>query len=154
MIMAEKSLPVVFIPAIITGATGSCTLAGGIIQGNAEVFSGYVLDNIINEGSPFIFGGGITFIDMSTSTICYASAEFMLRTAALTDLARFYRLPMFSFAGCSDSNIYDQQASHEGVMWTLLSSLSGGNLVHDVGYINNGLTTSFEQLVVSPRVMR
>ncbi len=60
---------------------------------------------------------------------------------------------MFSFAGCSDSNIYDQQASLEGALWILLSSLNGGNLVHDVGYINNGLTTSFEQLVVSNEVI-
>lgn len=153
MYMAGKSLPVVFTPAVITGATGPCTLAGGLIQGNAEILSGYVLANLINEGATFIYGGGVTSIDMSTSTICYASAEFMLATAALTDMARFYRLPMFSFAGCSDSSIYDQQASLEAAMWTLMSSLSGGNLVHDVGYINNGLTTSFEQLVVSNEVI-
>ncbi len=153
MFMAEKSLPVVFTPAVITGATGPVTLAGGLIQGNAEILAGYVLANLINEGTPFIYGGGVTSMDMATSTLCYASAEFMLATSALTDLARYYRLPMFSFAGCSDSNIYDQQASLEGALWTLLSSLNGGNLVHDVGYINNGLTTSFEQLVVSNDVI-
>jgi hypothetical protein len=60
---------------------------------------------------------------------------------------------MFSFAGCSDSNIYDEQAAIEGALWTLLSSLNGGNLVHDVGYINNGLTASYEQLVVSNEVI-
>jgi len=153
MFMAEKSLPVVFTPAVITGATGPVTLAGGLIQGNAEILAGHVLANLINEGAPFIYGGGVTSMDMATSTLCYASAEFMLATSALTDLARYYRLPMFSFAGCSDSNIYDQQASLEGALWTLLSSLNGGNLVHDVGYINNGLTTSFEQLVVSNDVI-
>jgi trimethylamine--corrinoid protein Co-methyltransferase len=153
MFMAEKSLPVVFTPAVITGATGPVTLAGGLIQGNAEILAGYVLANLINEGAPFIYGGGVTSMDMATSTLCYASAEFMLATSALTDLARYYRLPMFSFAGCSDSNSYDQQASLEGALWTLLSSLNGGNLVHDVGYINNGLTTSFEQLVVSNDVI-
>jgi len=153
MLMAEKSLPVVFTPAVITGATGPVTLAGGLIQGNAEILAGCVLANLINEGAPFIYGGGVTSMDMATSTLCYASAEFMLATSALTDLARYYRLPMFSFAGCSDSNVYDQQASLEGALWTLLSSLNGGNLVHDVGYINNGLTTSFEQLVVSNDVI-
>jgi len=153
MFMAEKSLPVVFTPAVITGATGPVTLAGGLIQGNAEILAGYVLANLINEGAPFIYGGGVTSMDMATSSICYASAEFMLATSALTDMARYYRLPMFSFAGCSDSSIYDQQASLEGALWTLLSSLNGGNLVHDVGYINNGLTTSFEQLVVSNDVI-
>jgi len=154
MFMAEKHLPVVFTPAVLTGATGPVTIAGGIIQGNAEMLAGYVLCNLINEGSPFIYGGGVLPLDMATSLMSYASPEFMLATSALTDLARYYKLPMFSFAGCSDSNIYDQQASLESAVWLLLSSLSGGNLVHDVGYINNGLTISLEQLVVSNEVIR
>ncbi len=153
MFMAEKSLPVIFTPAVLTGGTGPVTIAGGLIQGNAEILAGYVLANLINKGTPFIYGGGVLPIDMATSLMSYASPEFMLATSALTDMARYYRLPMFSFAGCSDSCIYDQQASLEGALWTLLSSLSGGNLVHDVGYINNGLTMSFEQLVASNEVI-
>jgi len=153
MFMAEKSLPVVFTPAVLTGGTGPVTIAGGLIQGNAEILAGYVLSNLVREGAPFVYGGGVTSFDMATSISCYASAEFMLATAALTDMARYYRLPMFSFAGCSDSSIYDHQAAIEGTMWIVLATLSGGNLVHDVGYINNGLTTSYEQLVVSNEVI-
>jgi trimethylamine--corrinoid protein Co-methyltransferase len=153
MFMAEKSLPVIFTPAVLTGGTGPVTIAGGLIQGNAEILAGYVLANLINKGTPFIYGGGVLPIDMATSLMSYASPEFMLATSALTDMARYYRLPMFSFAGCSDSCTYDQQASLEGALWTLLSSLSGGNLVHDAGYINNGLTMSFEQLVASNEVI-
>lgn len=151
--MAEKSLPVVFTPAVLTGGTGPVTIAGGLIQGNAEILAGYVLSNLVREGAPFVYGGGVTSIDMATSISCYASAEFMLATAALTDMARYYRLPMFSFAGCSDSSIYDHQAAIEGAIMIVLATLSGGNLVHDVGYINNGLTTSYEQLVVSNEVI-
>jgi trimethylamine--corrinoid protein Co-methyltransferase len=153
MYMAEKSLPVVFTPGLITGGTGPVTIAGGLIQGNAEILSGYVLANLIKEGTPFIYGGGVLPMDMQTSLMSYASPEFMLATSALTDMAEYYRLPMFSFAGCSDAGTYDQQASLESALWTLLSSLNGGNLVHDVGYINNGLTTSFAQLVVSNEVI-
>lgn len=153
MFMAEKSLPVVFTVGTITGGTGPMTMAGGIIQANAEMLAGYVLANLIHEGMPFIYGGGVLPMDMSTSLMSYASPEFMLATSAITDLARYYRLPMFSFAGCSDANSFDQQASLEGSIWILLSSLSGGNLVHDVGYINNGLTMSFEQLVASHEVI-
>lgn len=154
MFMAEKSLPVVFTPAVITGGTGPVTMAGGLIQASAEMFAGYVLANLINEGTPFIYGGGVVNMDMALGILSYTSPEFMLATSALTDMAHYYRLPMFSFAGCSDSCLFDQQASLEGAMWTLLSSLNGGNLVHDVGYINNGLTTSFEQMVVSNEVIR
>jgi trimethylamine--corrinoid protein Co-methyltransferase len=137
MYMAEKSLPVVFTPGSIMGATAPITIAGGLIQANAEILAGYVLANLINEGTPFVYGGGVIPMDMATSLMSYASPEFMLATSVCTDLARYYRLPMFSFAGCSDSNIYDQQASLEGALWIMLSSLNGGNLVHDVGYINN-----------------
>jgi trimethylamine--corrinoid protein Co-methyltransferase len=77
----------------------------------------------------------------------------MLAQTAFTDMAKYYRLPMFTIAGCSDSNIYDQQASLEGAMWIMLSSLNGGNLVHDVGYIDNGLTACYEQIVVSNEVI-
>ncbi|MBN1222533.1 MAG: trimethylamine methyltransferase family protein, partial [Candidatus Aminicenantes bacterium] len=153
MFLAEKSLPCVFTVGTITGGTGPITIAGGIVQANAEMLAGYVLANLIREGMPFIYGGGVLPMDMATSLMSYASPEFMLTTSAITDLAKYYRLPMFSFAGCSDANSYDQQASLESALWILLSSLSGGNLVHDVGYINNGLTTSFEQLVVSNEVI-
>jgi len=153
MFLAEKSLPCVFTVGTITGGTGPVTIAGGIVQANAEMLAGYVLANLIREGMPFIYGGGVLPMDMATSLMSYASPEFMLTTSAITDLARYYRLPMFSFAGCSDASTYDQQASLESALWIMLSSLSGGNLVHDVGYINNGLTTSFEQLVVSNEVI-
>jgi trimethylamine--corrinoid protein Co-methyltransferase len=153
MYMAEKSLPVVFTPGLITGGTGPVTIAGGVVQANAEMLAGYVLANLIREGAPFIYGGGVTTMDMANGLLSYTAPEFMLATSALTDLARYYRLPMFSFAGCSDSNVFDQQAALEGALWTMLSSLNGGNLVHDVGYINNGLTTSYEQIVVTNEVI-
>jgi trimethylamine--corrinoid protein Co-methyltransferase len=153
MFMAEKALPVVFTPGLLTGGTGPVTIAGGLVQANAEMLGGYVLAHSIREGMPFIYGGGVFPIDMATGLLRYAAPESLLATSALTDMARYYRLPMFSFAGCSDSNIYDEQAAIEGALWILLSSLNGGNLVHDVGYINNGLTTSYEQLVVSNEVI-
>jgi len=153
MFMAEKALPVVFTPGLLTGGTGPVTAAGGLVQANAEMLGGYVLAHSIREGMPFIYGGGVFPIDMATGLLRYSAPEGMLATSALTDMARYYHLPMFSFAGCSDSSIYDEQAAIEGALWTLLSSLSGGNLVHDVGYINNGLTTSYEQLIVSSEVI-
>ena len=149
MFMAEKSLPVVFTPAVIMGASGPLTVAGSLIQGNAEILAGYVLANLIKRGTPFIYGGGIIPMDMSSARALYAGPEGMLGETALVDMARYYRLPAFTVAGCSDSNIFDHQASLEGAMWTLLSVINGGNLIHDVGYIDNGLTACYEQIVVT-----
>lgn len=153
MYMAEKGLPTIFTPGLITGANGPVTIAGGLVQGNAEMLAGFVLAQLIREGTPLVYGGGILPIDMRTTLMSYASPEFMMGVCALKDMARYYRLPMFHFAGCSDAKTFDQQASLEGALWVMLSALNGGNLVHDVGYIDNGLTTSYQQLVVMDEVV-
>jgi len=145
--MAEKRLPVAYTPGMTTGAAAPVTMAGGLVQANAEILSGLVMAQLAGEGTPFIYGGGIDPMDMRTMTMTYASPEFMLNMSALTEMGRYYRLPVFSFAGCTDSKTFDQQATLEGGMWMLIAALSGGNLVHDVGYIDNGLTASLQMLV-------
>ena len=153
MFMAERGLPVIFAPGMITGATGPVTLAGGIVQANAEILAGYVLADLVRPGTPFIYGGSGEPMDMSAMLMSYAAPESMLVVSSLTDMSKYYGLPSFGYAGCSDSNLYDQQASLESALWIFIASLNGANLVHDVGYVNNGLTTSFEQLVVSAEVV-
>jgi len=153
MTMAEKGLPTIFTPGLITGASGPVTIAGGVVQGNAEMLAGFVLAQLIREGTPLIYGGGILPLDMRTTLMSYAAPEFMMGVCALKDMARHYRLPMFHFAGCSDAKTFDQQATVEGALWIMLAALNGGNLVHDMGYIDNGLTTSYQQLVVMDEVV-
>lgn len=146
--MAEKGLPIIYTPGLMMGASGPVTLAGALAQANAEILSGLVMSQLRQEGAPFIYGGATALMEMRTTIICYVAPEFLLNTAALTDMAHHYRLPMFSFAACSDSQVFDQQAGLEAGLWTLLAALSGGNLCHDVGYIGSGLTACFEMLLL------
>ncbi|MCS7261070.1 MAG: trimethylamine methyltransferase family protein, partial [Anaerolineae bacterium] len=133
--------------------SGPVTIAGGLVQGNAEMLAGFVLAQLIREGTPLVYGGGVLPLDMRTTLMTYGAPEFMLAVCALKDMARYYRLPMFHFAGCSDAKTFDQQASLEGALWVMLAALNGGNLVHDMGYIDNGLTTSYQQLVTMDEVV-
>lgn len=47
----------------------------------------------------------------------------------------------------------DIQAGIESSLWTLWTSLSGANLVHDVGYIESGLTCSYEMIVIGNEII-
>ena len=147
--MSRKRLPVIYTPGMMTGAAAPVTSAGGLIVANAEMLSGLVISQLAGEGTPFVYGGGVTLIDMSTMGVTYASPEFMLNTCALSDMARHYQLPVFGFGACSDSKTFDQQAGLEGGLWVMLTALSGGNLAHDSGYINSGLTASMEMTVMN-----
>lgn len=150
--IAAKGLPVVYTPGMMIGASAPVSLAGALVQANAEQLSGLLICQLIREGAPMIGGGGILFMDMLQGLISYAAPEFMLAMAAYSELCQHYRLPTFSFSGCSDSKIFDEQASAEGAMWMLVSAMSGGNLIHDVGYVESGLTASFEMIVTMNEV--
>ena len=154
MFMSEKSLPVIFTPAVLTGATGPVTIAGGIVQANAEMLGGYVLGKLMNRDVPFLYGECALPMDMRTGQAPYVTPEYMLANTAFADMAKYYRLPMFSVAGCTDSTVLDAQATMEGALWIMLTSLNGGNLIHDVGYLEDGLTTSLELVVIFNEVIK
>jgi len=117
------------------------------VQANAEALSGLLITQLVREGAPVIGAGGILFMDMAKGLISYAAPEFMLAMTAFSEMYHYYKLPIFSFSGCSDSKTFDQQAAAEGSIWMVLTALGGGNLIHDVGYIESGMTASYEQLV-------
>ncbi len=146
--MSRKRLPVIYTPGMMTGAAAPITGAGGLIVANAEMLSGLLIAQLAGEGTPFVYGGGVTTLDMQTMGVTYASPEFMLNTCALADLARHYHC-RYSGSVLSDSKCFDQQAALEGGIWVLITALSGGNLAHDSGYINSGLTASMEMTVMN-----
>lgn len=150
--IAGKGLPVVYTPGMQIGGTAPVTLAGALVQANAEQLSGLLICQLIREGAPVICGGGILFMDMAQGLISYAAPEFMLAMTAFSELCQHYDLPIFSFSGCSDAKMFDEQAAAEGAMWMMLTALSGGNLIHDVGYIESGLTASYDQIAAMDEI--
>jgi trimethylamine--corrinoid protein Co-methyltransferase len=149
LLAAEKRIPVIYTPCPIAGATAPMTLAGALVIAVADSLSGLVAAQFQAPGAPFVMGGVLSTMDMASTIYTYGSPEFSLLEAALTDLSHFYQLPMFSTAGCSDSKIFDEQAAAEAMMSIFSAALSGANLVHDVGYLENGLIGSYEMLVAS-----
>ena len=63
-------------------------------------------------------------------------------------MAQMYQLPAFGLGGASDSKLVDQQAAAEAALTLLAETLVGGNIIHDVGYIESGLGFSFEMLAI------
>src|SRR3990172_3136476 len=147
-VICRSNLPVVYTPGLITGASSPVSSAGAIVVANAEILSGLLITQLINPGTPVIAGGGgMMTMDMHSMIASYGSPEFMLNWCSLREMGAYYGLPVFGFAGVSDSLIFDQQAGIEGALWVLLACLEGGNLIHDVGYIESGLTTSYQMIV-------
>ncbi len=153
MLMAKHRLPVLHSPAVLMGGTGPITLAGGLVQAVAEVLSGLVLHQLTRRGAPFAFAAAVSHLDMRAMVASYVSPEFQLTNVAMAQLGRWYGMPTWGTAGCSDSKIIDEQASLEAMLSILMGRLSGVNLIHDAGYFESGLSTSFEMVVLTDELV-
>ena len=150
---AEMGIPAIYTPCIMAGGTGPVTMAGTMVQALAEYLVGVVLAQLKRKGAGVIMGGVNAPMDMATSILSYGSPELALVSAAMTDVAKWLGVPMFSTAGCSDSKVLDQQAAIEATLSIVIAALSGANLIHDVGYLESGLLGSYDMLVMSDEVI-
>ncbi|MFQ5857556.1 MAG: trimethylamine methyltransferase family protein [Anaerolineae bacterium] len=151
--MAEQRLPIVHSPAPMMGGTAPITLAGGMALGNAEVLSSLVMHQLKQEGAPFIYGTGLHHLDMRTTISVYGAPEFQLARAMVAEMGRYYRLPTWGYSSCTDSHVMDAQAAADAAYQVRDALLMGANLVHDVGYLEAGLTTSPEMIVFTAELI-
>jgi trimethylamine--corrinoid protein Co-methyltransferase len=144
--LSEKGLAATYIPVALGGMTAPITLAGNMAIWNAGCLVGLVLSQLNRVGAPFITSGwGASALDMRTAVSPYVEPE---KQFIAQELAHFYDLPMFAFGGCSESKLVDQQAGIEAALTLMTNALAGSDLVHDLGYLESGLTGSLAQLVL------
>jgi trimethylamine--corrinoid protein Co-methyltransferase len=150
LFLAGKRLPALYIPVSTCGVSAPVTPAGAIAIDYAGALLGLVLSQLKQEGAPFITTGmQPSPLDLRTLTSPYCPAERGIAQA----LGHFYDLPQFALGGASDSKIVDQQAAAEAALTLLTETLGGGNLIHDLGYLESGLTFSFTQLVICDEIV-
>ncbi len=153
LLSAEKQIPVNFACGALAGATTPVTVAGSVAQANAEALAGLVVHQLKHPGAPFLYGYGDSPLDMHTMGAIYSVPHTILLQGAVCDLARFYQLPSWGYAGCGNSKVFDEQAVMEGTIFAIMGALQGCNLMHDVFYIESGRTGSLEMLVLSDEVI-
>lgn len=150
---AEKSIPAIYSPAPIAGSTAPMTIAGHVVQGLAECFCGLVIHQLKAKGAPFLMGMGAAVLDMATSQCSYNAPEYLLAYQAMIEMSLYYDLPNWGYAGTTDSQIPDEQATFEAGLETFISAMAGSNLNHDVGYLDFGRTGSLEMIVILDEII-
>ena len=147
LLCAEKGIPNVVYSMPMAGATTPATFPGVLVIPTAEVLSQLVVIQLKKPGAPVIFGSIPNIMDMKTTIFPYGAPELSLLVAALTEVCHYYKLPMFGTAGCTDAERVNAQAAAEVTYQTLITALSGADLVHDVGLVYHATTISPELIV-------
>ena len=154
MAMAEHGQPVTVTPFTLMGAMTPVTLAAALCQQNAEALFGVVLTQLVNPGTPVMYGAFTSNVDMRSGAPAFGTPENTKANVIAGQLARRYGLP-YRTSNANASNAVDLQAAYETEMATWGAVLGGANLIyHAAGWLEGGLTASYEKLVLDVEILQ
>lgn len=146
--MAKRNQPVVLTPFTLAGAMAPVTIAGAIVEQNAEALAGLVFTQSVNPGAPFVYGAFTSNVDMKSGAPAFGTPEQMKSAIIGGQLARRYGVPYRTSNTCA-ANTIDAQAAYESVFSLWGAIMGGGNLImHAAGWMEGGLHAGFEKMVI------
>ena len=154
MQMALFGQPVTVTPFTLMGAMTPTTMAGALAQQNAEALLGIALLQLTRPGTPVVYGGFTSNVDMRSGSPAFGTPENSLANIAGGQLARHYKLP-YRTSACNASNAVDAQATYETQMALWGAVMGHGNLIyHAAGWLEGGLVASFEKLIIDCEMLQ
>ena len=152
--IAQSGIPLVCPAEPLCGATSPVTLAGNLVIQTADSLMGVLLAQIINPGTPVIFGSVASSTDFRNLKYLAGPIEMGLLNAAGAQMAQFYKLPFYATGGMTDSKVLDAQSGYESALTSLLCALAGANFIHDAaGLMEFALTMCYEKLVIDNEIL-
>jgi len=128
------------------------TLAGTLVQHNAEVLSGIVIAQLTKSGTPLVYGGATSILDQRHGTSSIGAPEAVITACASAEMGKFYGLPTHAYLGVSDSKAVDAQSGYESAMGLLQAALAGINIVSGPGMLLSINCQSLEKLVIDNEI--
>lgn len=149
---AEYSIPVEYIAMPLSGFMSPVTLVGTLIQHTAETLSGLVMSQLMNPGTPVLYGGSPAFFDIRYETTPMGSIATMMIDCAYNEIGKYLGIPTQAYIGLSDAKALDAQAGFETSLGAALAALAGINNISGPGMIDFESCFSLEKLVVDNEI--
>jgi trimethylamine---corrinoid protein Co-methyltransferase len=137
----------------VAGATSPITLAGTIVQANAEFLGTMTLAQSIRPGHPMPYFADPVVSDLRTGAAQFAAPEGGLLVAAVQQLGNRYGFAPQGIGLDSDGFGY-AQTLFEKAQNTLFQVLAGGKLVIGAGNVEGCMSFDPVQLVIDDELMR
>lgn len=152
--MARAGQIVVITPFTLSGAMAPVTIAGALAQQNAEALAGIAFAQMVRPGTPCLYGGFTSNVDMKSGAPAFGTPEYTRAAQISGQLARRYRLP-FRSSNVNASNAPDAQAAYESEM-AVWGAVMGGchMMMHALGWIEGGLCASFEKVIIDAEILQ
>ncbi|MBT6205868.1 MAG: trimethylamine methyltransferase family protein [Rhodospirillaceae bacterium] len=154
MAYAEAGQPFAATPFTLAGAMAPATIAGASVQQNAEALAMITLAQCVRPGTPVIYGGFTSNVDMKTGAPAFGTPEYAQAVLIGCQLARRHGVP-YRTSNVTSSNAPDAQAAWESMMSLWGAVMGHANLIkHGAGWMEGGLTASFEKMILDADLLQ
>ena len=152
LVYAEAGVPAGFVVMPIACATAPATLAGVLVQSNAEVLAGIAILEMLVPGAPTFYGACSTTLDLRTALVACGGPEDLLFQAALAQLARSNGLPSSIGTFATGAKRADWQAGVENGLSGLVSLLAGAEMLSGAGLLHAARVFALDQMVLDAEI--
>ncbi len=152
--MIRHGQVVVLTPFTLSGAMAPATIAGALVQQNAEALAGLAFSQLIRTGAQVVYGGFTSNVDMRSGSPAFGTPEYTRAAMAGGQMARRYGVPYRS-SNATAANAVDAQAAYESQMSLWGAVMGGANFVmHGAGWMEGGLVASFEKFIIDIEMLQ
>jgi trimethylamine---corrinoid protein Co-methyltransferase len=150
---ARLGLPVPVGPMAQMGVSAPATIAGTLVQENAEILAGICVVQLVRSGLPVCYGGICHAFDMATTQLVFGGPEQAIFGVAMTQMGKHYGLPVYINAGLSDSKRPDAQAGLEAGITLALGAAAGADIFGHMGIAGVDQAASLDTLVLQDELI-
>jgi trimethylamine--corrinoid protein Co-methyltransferase len=150
---AQLGLPVAIAPCPISGSTSPVTLAGSLVQLNAEFLAALVLVQVVHPGIDVKYTARPIPMDMKTGKASFGAIEMGMMSTVIVQLAKRYRVCSDVYGLGTSSGTPGVRSAYEKAFSGLLVALAGADLVAAAGMLEDALTSSAEQLALDDEIL-
>ncbi len=146
---AGNHQPMIVSPCPSLGTTGPISAAGNLALGNAECLAGIAIAQMIEEGTPVIYGLNATDSNLKNGSLSIGSPYYAFQIRHSAEMAKMYGLPCRGGGSLTDAKTLSAQSGYEGMMAMLIAYQKGINLVvHGAGILDSFSGMSYEKFIV------
>lgn len=153
MVHSENKQAMVIASLSMTGTTSPTTLPASLVQQNAEILTGIVLTQLVNPGTPVIYGSASSVVDLKKADLALGSPETVKMFNGTAQMARYYGIPSRGGGALTDSLFPDAQAGYESMLNIMSAVNNGFNFIlHAAGLLENYMSMSYEKFIIDDEV--
>ncbi len=146
---ARAGQALIITPFILAGVMSPASIPAAVALQNAETLAGIALAQVVRPGTPVLYGGFTTNVDLRSGAPAFGTPEGAWALIMGAQMARRYGLPYRGSGTLTTAKVPDAEAAYQ-TSWSIWPCvLSHTNFVlHSVGWLESGLTASFEKFVM------